>query len=210
MNKGAVMKNSFKMLMVLVILVSSFNSTSAFDDKEDKKLKANYSIYQDKSSQVVNLIYQPTSKIVKIRIYDPNGNMIMRDVIRNKEVSDEVFVRPYNFQALRAGNYIFEIREDDKVLHHLVEYRKSSANKTNRSPIAIVALENGKYQLLVKESVNPVEVNIYSVQNRLIYNEQIDQKESFSKVFDLSQVEVEFCTFKVKIGGQEYTRRIRM
>jgi hypothetical protein len=208
--KGVVMKNLIKLVMIAAILVATIKTNYAFDGKDENKLNANYSIQQDNNSQVVNLIYQPTSKIVKIRIFDPKGKMVMHDVIKFKEVSDEVFIRPYNFKSLRAGNYVFEIRENDKVLHHMVEYRKKPAMNTHVLPVAIIALEDGKYKLVVKDTSNPVEVNIFSAENNLIYNEEINQDESFSKVFDLSKVEMKYCTFKVVVDNKEYSKRIWM
>ncbi|MFW5700474.1 MAG: hypothetical protein ACOCWM_02190 [Cyclobacteriaceae bacterium] len=202
------MKNFIKLSIIILFSVLSINATYAFDNKDENKLKANYTIQQDKNSQIVNLIYQPEGKLVKIRIFDPKGNLIMKDIIKNKKASDQVFIRPYNFKSLRPGNYIFEISENNKMLHHLVEYRKKPAMNTEVSPVAIIALDNRKLKLVVKEAVNPVEVNIFSAQDKLIYNEEIQQNEGFSRVYDLSKAELSHFIFKVKVDNKEYTKRI--
>jgi len=207
------MGNYVKKAMIISIMVISFTSLFAFDNKDENKLKANYSIQQANKTHIVNLIYQPKSNKTEIRIFSQTGDLILKDVIKDKMESEEVFVRPYNFKSMRPGNYIFEIKENGKSFTHLLEYRKNPVISNVNPPVAIIAMDNNKYKLVVNNEIrSEVEVNIYSVNKELIYHEKIEEKGNFSKLYDLSQLGNKYkgLIIQVKMDDNEYSKQLNM
>ncbi len=205
------MGNYIKKTITIAFLVASYSWLFAFDNKDENKLEANYSIYQSGKANIVNLIYHPTSKKTEIRIFSPKGSLILKDVIKNKLELDEVFIRPYNFKSMRPGNYIFEIKENGMSFTHLLEYRKNPVMPKVNSPVSIIALANDKYKVVVNNQIESrVEVNIYSARNKLIYNEIIEENGNFSKLYDLSQLGNKGFTIRVKLDNEEFSKRLNM
>lgn len=142
---------------------------------------------------VYQVVYQSSQKgIVTVNILDANGRVVMVDRLKNDEHG---FMRPYNFSSLAEGNYQIEITDHSgKVVLPLTH-----AVVTAPVKVKIEALDTKKFQLvMVGQALNGLHVDILDNNNKVVYSDYIQSQSSFSKVYNLSQLQSENFKFEVR------------
>jgi flagellar hook assembly protein FlgD len=142
---------------------------------------------------VYNLIYKTASAgTVKVTITNSIGEVVLVDQIEGQGS----FLRPYNFLGLPAGHYTVTVLDrNGKTTLPLVH----TAGTVNLQPVVqIQPVEQSKYEVrLLGSNADEVSVNIYDAAKRLVYSEQIAQKGSFSRVYDLNKMNLQNVTIEV-------------
>ena len=184
------MKNA-RLMLAVGLMVSTLNGFAAASPEEAKNNSIVVLKAESATDQVVyRLTYQSEIKgNVRVLIYNESGLLLMEDRIQNVTG----FTRPYNFRTLPAGKYSLVIedakgKETKQIYHDIAPVEElASARKVK---VSIAALDNpSKYELSVVGSrMQPVEVRIYNASGTLIFTEEIAERESFNKVYDLSKL----------------------
>lgn len=120
---------------------------------------------------------------LKVEVFDEEGHQLLSENINQKKS----FTKPYSFQNLRLGEYAFKVTDDDG------EYVTRIKRTDEVTMVAsIKKFENEKAKIIVKGDVmGPVTVNIYDENDVLVFDDYIDEENSFSKVYDLSNVKAD-------------------
>lgn len=185
------MKKFTSTLLVLLGIVLGSASFAAKTDGKDVLVKST-------DSGKVELTYLSEGKCrVKVNIYDQSGSKVFADAISNPQS----FKKSYDLSKLPAGQYEFEIIDSKKVVVEKVEI----ADVATSSKIlkATVLKENDdKFKVLVHGKIaDPVAVNIYDKQGKLVYGDFIDHTTSFTKVYDLSKSVKKDVRFEITQNG---------
>jgi hypothetical protein len=185
------MRKKATLLAVLIAVMST--SLFASNDRGDVKENTNALVRVTGKKAVYQVVYQSTHKgTVTVNIVDAKGNVIMVDRISNAE---DGFMRPYNFSSLAEGNYQIEINDHNgKVVLPLAHTVASAPVR-----VKIEAIDAKKFQLvMVGQPANGLQVDILDNNNRVVYSDFISAQSSFSKVYNLSQVQSENFRFEVR------------
>jgi hypothetical protein len=184
------MRKKTTLITVLVTLMST--SLFASNDRGGVKENAQPIVRPTGKKSVYQVVYQSSHKgAVTVNILDANGKVIMVDRINNTEG----FMRPYNFSSLAEGDYQIEVKDHaGKVvlpLNHTVAVAPVR--------VKIEAMDAKKFQLvMVGQPSGGLQVDIMDNTNRVIYSDYIQAQSSFSKVYNLSQLQSENFKFEVR------------
>ncbi|CAN5207739.1 hypothetical protein BH23BAC1_BH23BAC1_08170 [soil metagenome] len=111
-----------------------------------------------------------------------------------------------NFSNLSKGKYLVRVKDQNKFYRTTINHLyKESDLKVNVSP-----LENGsKYNLqVIHNSKNPVWVNIYNSDYKVIYSDKIDVDQNFSRVYDLRKYYGKARSIEVYTDGKSVTHSL--
>ena len=192
------MRKKTTLLAVLITLMST--SLFASNDRGEVKENAQPIVRPTSKKSVYQVVYQSAHKgAVTVNILDANGKVIMVDRIIN---DSEGFMRPYNFASLAEGNYQIEVKDHTGrvvlPLNHTVAVAPVK--------VKIQALDTKKFQLvMVGQSSGGLQVEIKDNNNRIVYSDYIQTSSSFSKVYNLSQLQADNFTFEVKNNNKVIT-----
>ena len=121
-----------------------------------------------KNETTVNLFYQSTSlSDVRVSIVDSNGNQVFSESIKRTDG----FVRPYNLEQLKEGDYYFNVEDGSGKRTEKFTYRSIEAPKAAN----IVKLNNGKYLLGVKGSLTSGKIKIKIYEGDKLVHEQANE-----------------------------------
>lgn len=190
-------KLEMKKLTTTILAVAGIVLGSAvFAAKKDGK---EVLVKSTESGKKVELTYLSESACkVKVNIYDEAGNKIFADAISNPKS----FKKSYDLSNLPVGEYEFEIIDSEKVV---VEKISNLDVKTTSKVLKATVIKEAddKFKVLVRgEIANPVAVNIYDLQGKLIFGDLIDHEKSFSKIYDLSKTFKKDVKFEIVQNGQ--------
>lgn len=193
--------------LVLAVIVALFSTTFAFQSNASIKDDTTKAItilkaYPNKPN-LYTLIYTSENKDkIKVDIYDQKGNHLKSDVVANSNG----FQRSYDFSSLSKGKYLVRVKDQNKVYRTTINHLHAESDlKVNVSP-----LENGsKYNLqVIHNSTNPVWVNIYNSDHKIIFRDKIDVDRNFSRVYDLGKYYGKAQSIEVYTDGKSVTHSL--
>lgn len=156
-----------------------------------------------KSDQKYDLYYvSESNEAVYVSIYDAQGELVSQDRIKDYMS----FKRTYNFRNLASGNYTVVVRNEEgkgsqKVFHH--------PESTNMKMILSQIPDSKKFKLHMGQfdTSTPVKVKVYNSNNQLIFVDQVNSAEGFSKVYDLQKFKDSEVRFTIVNGTESITKR---
>jgi len=177
-------------------LVGVLFSTLVFANGTDEPsiAKASVAVSNSAGSSLFKVFYQADLKSdVKISILDKSGNLIFTEKIK----STDGFLRPYNFEKLKWGEYeiVFETSEGTK--SQLVTYQGVKIEKY----VTITKLaEEGKYLLTARsKKIDNINVNIFNQNNELVFSEGKKVEGEFAQVLNLKKLKA----FTIEVTDSE-------
>lgn len=184
-------------LTLLAVLITVFSAVgfakATPEDGETSKFKI-----VAKSDVKFDLIYvAEEAGDVYVTIYDAKGNKVS-----SKTVTDaKSFKRTYDFSKLRPGKYKVVVKNADGTSNEVINYKiKKAILQTFVTKIP--DSKSVKVHVGAFNAERPVTVNIYDQNNKLIHTEEIKNKSSFSKVYDLSGTAAKAVNVRVLNDGE--------
>lgn len=181
------------MKKISVALVGVLFSTLVFAYGTDEPglTKSSVAVTRASGSSLFKVFYSSYMKgDVKISILDKAG----RSVFSEKIKQTDGFIRPYNFNGLKNGEYVITLQTNEGTKSELVNYNGDKIEKF----VNIVKLtEDGKYLLSARtESSDKISVSIYNHNNELVFEQDKSFEGEFAEVFNLKKLKA--FTIEVK------------
>jgi hypothetical protein len=184
------MKNLLQsVILVCTMAATSFATAATFTVKESK-------------SSVFNVQYVSEQKgPVAVTILDKTNNVVFQEEI----YSTGSFIRPYNFSNLTEGEYTIVMKDEHgeqrQTIHYALVKSASFAN------VSELKNQKSKYWLnIVTNGEEKMNVRIYSLTGELLYDQSVTVEGSYSRIFNVSQLNQSAVVFEVSNGnGTVYT-----
>lgn len=155
----------------------------AYGTDEPGVTKSSVAVTRTAGSSLFKVFYTSYSKSdVKISILDKAGNSVFSEKIRHTDG----FIRPYNFNGLKNGEYVITLQTNEGTKSELVNYDGDKIEKY----INIVKLsDDGKYLLSARtEASDKINVSIYNHNNELVFLQDKSFEGEFAEVFNLKKL----------------------
>jgi hypothetical protein len=122
---------------------------------------------------------------VTVKIYDQNQTLVQKDRI----VAKNPFAKYYDFSKVSPGNYNVEVSGANHLVEHLaINVGSITADASPLVYSKLEKVENNSYKLLVN-SLFPADMSIMVFENdRLIYEENVDNVNGFQKLYKLAGI----------------------
>lgn len=198
------MKTKLSALIILLALALSSFAAKVDSSPESKELlKLSF-----KSSGVVTLTYSALAKSYpRVYILDAKKNVVFAETITN----NYGVLRTYNISSLPEGEYFFEVNDNGIKSIQSIIYKKEIVNTSNSLAIDVIPTQEGKFNLICKGVDNkPVYVSIYSKTAGVIYEDVIDYKKDFSRVYDLSKITDKNLIFQVSNESNQVSKEVAL
>jgi hypothetical protein len=184
---------------LFIAVVAMVVSLAAFGKEEPSNSKG-LAVVPVKGSEVIKVIYKgEAAGKVKLNIYNEASELVFSESISGMDG----FIRPLNFNGLKAGQYTVELIDATGKKVEKVDYKPATANKyVHISKLS----EEGKYLVAVsgtgKESVD---VKIFDANNNLLHSEVKSVDGSYAQVYTVKNLKGA-VTFQVtNAAGQSKT-----
>jgi len=177
-------------LTTLTVIGVVLGTTAFANTTGDKDVKV-----KPVNDEKVELTYLTDSRCkVKVNIYDQEGKKVFGEYISNSKS----FSKAYDLSSLPAGEYAFEVIDNDKVVVEKVKTFEMPSAKAE-----IIQESDEKYKVTVKGTmVNPVAINIYDKFGKLIYGDFVDLGTGFTRTYDMSKSIKSDVLFEVVQDGK--------
>jgi uncharacterized GH25 family protein len=172
--------------LFLLVSVATFAGDNELGETSKFKVVA-------KSAVKYDLYYVSESDDpVTISIYDIKGNLISTDRVKNHRS----FKRTYNFKELASGSYKIVVNNTEGKASQTVFH---NPQQTNLQLILsqIPATKSFKLHVGAFDTTKPVKVKVYDGNNKLLFVDEINQSESFSKIYNLREIDADIIRFTV-------------
>ena len=114
------------------------------------------------------------------------------------------FKRTYDFSNLKPGKYKIVVRnESGSANQQIIHKVKEAMLKTFVSKIP--NSKSLKLHVGAFDPSSPVRVRIYDQYNKLIYSEEINNEQSFSRVYKLPQTQLNYVNVVIENNGETKT-----
>jgi hypothetical protein len=184
------MKNLLKsVILVCTMAVTSFATAATFTVKESK-------------NSVFKVQYVSEQKgIVAVSILDKKNTIVFQEEI----YSNGSFVRPYNFSNLNEGEYTIVMKDENGEQRQTINY--SLVKSTSFAHVSEIKNQKSKYWMnIVTNGEEKMNVRIYSLTGELLYDQTVTVEGSYSKIFNVSQLNQPAVVFEVSNNnGVVYT-----
>ncbi len=183
---------TMKTLLTFALALSLGASTFANTEKESIAALSNVKVHDQK----VNVSFQEGLGKVKLSILNESGQKLHQQTFKVKEN----LMMPYDLSNLPEGEYYFMIEskngeEDDKAV-----YTVTSKAAPEELPLMAYgkALDKTSFRLAVVGLEQPgVDVRIWHNNGKVIFTENINQEEGFSKVYHVDNMTVKDVSVQV-------------
>ncbi|EAZ83198.1 T9SS type A sorting domain-containing protein [Algoriphagus machipongonensis] len=177
------MKSLFTLALAGALSFSAIAANASEDLKELSTVNSKY--------QKVNVTLKEGLGSAKISILSKDGKSLSsRKVI----VKNENLMVPYDLENLPTGEYLVKIVSDDEEVTYTVETEKAPIASDDLPLMAYGSvLDNQSVRLAVVGLLEPgVEVKVFNSESgKMIYEEQINQEEGFTKNFTFKGVDTD-------------------
>ena len=148
-------------------------------------------------------------KKIDLSIYDTSDNLIYQE----KVTSNDDINRTYDLTAFPEGVYFLEAESDFKISRYKIEVvgkvARLSVDAISEVYKPVLANKNGTVSFnMLNTSKAPVSVKIYSSNDTELYNETISGELNVGKIFDISNVEGDKCTFVITSDGRTFVEKV--
>lgn len=180
-----------KTTSLFIAAVATVLSLTAFGNEEPSNSKG-LAVVPVKGSEVFKVIYKGDAVgKVRLNIYNQASELVFTESISGLDG----FIRPLNFNGLKAGEYTLEIIDAAGKKVERVNYQPNKSSKYVH--ISKIADEEGKYLVAVsgtgKEEIN---VRIYDSASNLVHNESKIIDGNYAQVYNIKKLAGE-VTFQV-------------
>lgn len=187
-------KLTFLAVLLIVFSAASFAGETKISETTKFQMVA-------KSDVKYELLYtSEKSGDVRITIYDESGRKLNTQFVKKAKN----FKRTYDFSQLKPGKYKIVVRNESgsanqEIIHQLKETRlKTFVSKIPNSKS--LKLHVGDF-----DPSAPVRVRIYDQFNKLIHSEEINNTQSFSRVYNLGATQLNFVSVSIENNGETKT-----
>ena len=148
-------------------------------------------------------------KKIDLSIYDTSDNLIYQE----KVTSNDDISRTYDLTAFPEGVYFLEAESDFKISRYKIEVvgkvARLSVDAISEVYKPVLANKNGTVSFnMLNTNKAPVSVKIYSSNDTELYNETISGELNVGKIFDISNVEGDKCTFVITSDGRTFVEKV--
>ncbi|TRX01826.1 hypothetical protein [Flavobacterium gawalongense] len=148
-------------------------------------------------------------KKVDLSIYDTSDNLIYQENV----TSDDDINRTYDLTAFPDGVYYLQAESDLKISKYKIEVvgkvAKLSADAISEVYKPVLVNKNGIVTLnILNLNQVPVTVKIYSSNDTEVYNETLPAELNIGKIFDLSNMKGDKCTFMITSNGKTFVETV--
>ena len=170
-----------KLLAKLIVMAVIIGTTYPTMANEANSLEALVTVKEIDEGKVQLAYYGKVPEKIHVRIYDEKDKEVFKETIK----STKGVKKPYNLRQLPYGKYRFEVKIEDEVSVHNIEY-KAPAFPGNVKMVAR-AFTKDKFKMMVMgPGYKNFKLRVYDQNNQLLFQEKIDQNENFGKVFNLN------------------------
>jgi uncharacterized GH25 family protein len=188
-----------KKLTILAVLVMVFSAASF---AEETKISETTKFQMTAKSDVkYELVYvSDKSGDVQVTIFDESGRKLSTQTVKKAKN----FRRTYDFSQLEPGKYKIVVRNESgsanqQIIHKIKEARlKTFVSKIPNSKS--LKLHVGDF-----DRSSPVRVRIYDQYNELIHSEEINNEQSFSRVYRLQSTQLNYVSVYIENNGETKT-----
>jgi hypothetical protein len=189
-NNSQIMKNLLTTVMLVCTMAVSSLATAA-----------NFTVKASKNS-VFKVQYVSEQKgLVTVSILDNKNVIVFQEEIYNSGS----FIRPYNFSNLTEGTYTIVMKDENGEQRQTINY--AAAKSTSYAHVSEIKNQKNKYWLnIVTTGEEKMTVRIYSLTGELLYNQAVTVEGSYSKIFNVIQLNQPTVVFEVtNNNGVVYT-----
>lgn len=168
---------------LFIAAVATVLSLTAFGNEEPSNSKG-LAVVPVKGSEVFKVIYKGEAVgKVRLNVYNQASELVFTESISGLDG----FIRPLNFNGLKAGEYTLEIIDAAGKKVERVNYQPNKSSKYVH--ISKVADEEGKFLIAVsgtgKEEIN---VRIYDSASNLVHNESKVIDGNYAQVYNIKKI----------------------
>jgi hypothetical protein len=185
--------------LALVLSANVFANDNADEVKNASRVVVN----STSRAAVYNLMYSSAKAgLVRVSIKNQEGTVVLQEEIFNE---NKGFIRPYNFSTMPAGTYSVVVKDAAGQTELSVSYSNIAISGVRKAEVK--ALESNKYQLrLVGNAAENVQVTIFDQSGFAIHSEDLTQKGSFTRTYDLGKLKIAKASFEIKADGKVISR----
>lgn len=168
---------------LFIAAVATVLSLTAFGNEEPSNSKG-LAVVPVKGSEVFKVIYKGEAVgKVRLNVYNQASELVFTESISGLDG----FIRPLNFNGLKAGEYTLEIIDAAGKKVERVNYQPNKSSKYVH--ISKVTDEEGKFLVAVsgtgKEEIN---VRIYDSASNLVHNESKVIDGNYAQVYNIKKI----------------------
>lgn len=168
---------------LFIAAVATVLSLTAFGNEEPSNSKG-LAVVPVKGSEVFKVIYKGEAVgKVRLNVYNQASELVFTESISGLDG----FIRPLNFNGLKAGEYTLEIIDAAGKKVERVNYQPNKSSKYVH--ISKVTEEEGKFLVAVsgtgKEEIN---VRIYDSASNLVHNESKVIDGNYAQVYNIKKI----------------------
>ena len=195
--------------IIMAVLLTVISTVSfAFTGTTELSNSSKFQVVKNTDSRFDLYYVSENIDNVVVRILNEKGKLINTDKIKGVKA----FKRTYYLKGLPAGNYRIEVKDGQGKGSQTIFHNPSI--KTNLHTIVGQLPNENKFKIYVapNDQNKNVQVQILNDKSELILNETINNaQKGFFKVYDLSEVNSRYVTFKISNGKENtsYTRDLR-
>lgn len=167
---------------LFIAVVAMVVAVSAFGNEEPSNSKG-LAVVPVKGSEIIKVIYKGEAPgKVKLNIYNEASELVFSESINGMDG----FIRPLNFNGLKAGQYTFELIDATGKKVEKVDYKPASSGKyVHVSKLA----DSGKFLLAVSgRGSESVDIKIFDANNNVVHTEVKSIDGSYAQVYNLKNV----------------------
>ena len=189
------------------LFITAFSLASVFANASNPEGKELLNLTV-KSEGVVSLTYSALAKSpARINIIDAKKTLVFSERITN----NYGLLRNYNISALPEGEYTFEVIDNGVKTIKTITYKKQLATEAKDLKVEVTPTEAGKYSLTCKGvDGKEVFVAIYSKTEGIVFQDNIDSRKDFSRVYDLSKLASDTYVFEVTSNERSVAKEVSL
>ncbi|MFM2368461.1 MAG: hypothetical protein RL619_761 [Bacteroidota bacterium] len=195
--------------MKKIVKFSLMLAAAALTSVEAHAGNADFSLdLKKEEGKTVSFTLRETKK-VDLSIYDTSNNLIYQENV----TSDDNINRTYDLTAFPDGVYYLQAESDLKIAKYKIEVigkvAKLSADAISEVYKPVLINKNGIIKLnILNLNKALVTVKIYNLNDIELYNETLTAELNVGKIFDLSNVQGNKCTFMITYNGTTFVETV--
>jgi hypothetical protein len=195
--------------MKKIVKFSLMLAAAALTSVEAHAGNADFSLdLKKEEGKTVSFTLRETKK-VDLSIYDTSNNLIYQENV----TSDDNINRTYDLTAFPDGVYYLQAESDLKIAKYKIEVigkvAKLSADAISEVYKPVLINKNGIIKLnILNLNKALVTVKIYNLNDIELYNETLTAELYVGKIFDLSNVQGNKCTFMITYNGTTFVETV--
>ncbi|MEN7549173.1 hypothetical protein AAG747_14715 [Rapidithrix thailandica] len=199
---------TFSVRFTFLVVVASFLSTVAFADGESDNNSANIELTGIGKSKAKLSLDNLEGKKVAVKIKDLEGNTLYAKFFKNKEQYNVL----YDLGSLEKGTYKVEVFVAGKQIEKLLDVNdgrlaiSASGQNDGENYSGHVYFQNNKLKVFIKNNNrHDLGVQLYDINNNLVYFEEIQDEDKILKVYNLTKLKNGAYSYVVNLGDKTFT-----